>query len=187
MYRFTSYMKLWAAHPPELAVDRVNFFDQDVQNGVTDPLQTHLCFSIFIWNLNVIGKLNTYISKLRRPAINVIHNWAAGCDPGPHLNKQGNPDMSLIRTLKQTTSHSRAQPPLQPVWSPGQFHPCGQTGPESDRPAGTWTFLDSGHNLPSNGCNSKTSGCGLETQTLDYLQRAIISSCDCFAKQPWLK
>lgn len=43
-------MKLWAAHPPELAVDGVNFFDQEVQNGVTDPLQTrtHLCFSTFI-------------------------------------------------------------------------------------------------------------------------------------------
>lgn len=39
MYHFTSYMKLWAAHPPELAVDGVNFFDQGVQNGVTDPLQ----------------------------------------------------------------------------------------------------------------------------------------------------
>lgn len=33
-------MELWAAHPPELAVDRVNFFDQGVQNGVIDPLQT---------------------------------------------------------------------------------------------------------------------------------------------------
>lgn len=35
---FTSNLKLWAAHPPELAVDRVHFFDQGVQNCVTDPL-----------------------------------------------------------------------------------------------------------------------------------------------------
>lgn len=31
---------------------------------------------------------NTYISKLRCPAINVIHDWPAGCDPGPHLQNR---------------------------------------------------------------------------------------------------
>lgn len=36
---FTSYLELRAAHPPELAVDRVYFFDQGDQDGVTDPLQ----------------------------------------------------------------------------------------------------------------------------------------------------
>lgn len=37
--QFTSYLELGAAHSPELAVDRVNFFDQGDQDGVTDPLQ----------------------------------------------------------------------------------------------------------------------------------------------------
>lgn len=35
---FTSYLELRAAHPPQLAVDRVYFFDQRHQDGITDPL-----------------------------------------------------------------------------------------------------------------------------------------------------
>lgn len=37
--RYTSYLQLRAAHPPELAVHRVDFFNQGDQDGVTDPLQ----------------------------------------------------------------------------------------------------------------------------------------------------
>lgn len=83
----------------------------------------------------------------------------------------------------ETNTQHTLWPPLQPVWSPGQFHPCGQTGPESDRLAGTRTSSDSGHNLPSNGCNSKTLGCGLETRTRGYLHRERISLCDFTAQE----
>lgn len=52
---FTSYLKLWAAHSPQLAIDRVNFFDQGLQDGVTDPLQniqincTLCCYFLFFY------------------------------------------------------------------------------------------------------------------------------------------
>lgn len=41
---FTSNLQLRAAHPPELAVDRVYFPDQGDQDGVTYPLQKKQIF-----------------------------------------------------------------------------------------------------------------------------------------------
>lgn len=73
------------------------------------------------------------------------------------------------------------RPLLQPVWSPGQSHPCGQTGPESGRQAGTGISSDFERNLPLSGYSSKMLDCGLETQTLDSLQRTSVNHHQLFS------
>lgn len=57
----TSNLELRAAHSPELAVDRVDFFNQGDQDGVTDPLQkTQICFQ----KLNCFSKFNSDIESM---------------------------------------------------------------------------------------------------------------------------
>lgn len=141
------------------------FFHCLTNNLNTNQALTFLSFAVQLSMWSTTGRLvvtlaHTCKSAQNRHVINFL--LSRGCQDNP----------------RQTP-----WPPLQPVWSQGLFHPCGQTGPESDRLAGTWTFSDSGHNLPSNGCNSKMLGCGLETRTRGYLHRDIMALCDFIAER----
>lgn len=195
---FTSYLELRAAHPSQLAVDRVYFLDQGDQDGVTDPLHktngfycnlwTVLCFFClfvckYVWTLTFLS-LAVQLSMQSitgRLVVILAHTYSTH-------RKRKKKDIILcklhillwhrhIQILQisfyygTTTNHTMLmyRPPLQPAWSPDLSHLCGQKVPESGRLAGTKIFSDSGRNLPLSGCSSKMLDCGLETQTLDFL------------------
>lgn len=69
--RLTSYLELGAAHSPELAVDRVNFFNQGLQDCVTDPLQNiQICCSVVFFSF--LSNLTKILNLCRSCSFDVV-------------------------------------------------------------------------------------------------------------------